>query len=135
MSDKGVIRNKKAFRQVNSFAGLVRRRGIYPTDIDGLIDYNGRAFVFMEGKYIGTEMPLGQRKALQNVCCSLCLANRPSIVIVFEHASEFDNDVEVSGCIVREIFFNGKWHDPGFRTVIDVIEKFEEWAEASGLRL
>ena len=47
--ERGKIRNENHAKQLNDFSGLLRRRGITPTDIDGLIDYSGRAFIHWKG--------------------------------------------------------------------------------------
>jgi hypothetical protein len=50
--ERGKIRNEKYAKQLNDFRGLLRRRGITPTDIDGLIDYNGKAFIFQSKRFL-----------------------------------------------------------------------------------
>lgn len=47
---RGEIKFIDRYKQLISYEGLERHRKITPTDIDGVIDYNGNAFIFLEGK-------------------------------------------------------------------------------------
>jgi len=47
---RGLIKYPSRYKQLISFEGLERHRKITPTDIDGLIDYAGNAFFYMECK-------------------------------------------------------------------------------------
>jgi hypothetical protein len=51
-------------------------RGIRPTDVDGMVEINGR-FLFLEEKRAGVRLPEAQRLAL------LKLSQRPGITTVF----------------------------------------------------
>jgi len=61
-----LINHPKRAKQIISFEGMERRRGIIPTDIDGFIDYKGGVFVYMEAKLVGADVPDGQRWALES---------------------------------------------------------------------
>ena len=65
--DRGEIKHKDRARQLLMFSGMIRRRGITPTDLDGIIDYNGKAFVLLEGKFHGAPFLKGQKLALENI--------------------------------------------------------------------
>ncbi len=82
---------------------------ITPTDIDGLIDFHGKCFVFIELKYKDSPVPFGQKLAIENVLKSL---NKPAIGIVASHDMPTDRDVDVKACLVREYFYKSNWHVP-----------------------
>lgn len=67
MAERGVIRNLAYTRQRADFRGL-RFGTITPTDIDGLIEFEGRCCIFMETKHGDTDLPRGQRLALERNC-------------------------------------------------------------------
>lgn len=67
MADRGVIRNLAFTRQRADFSGL-RFGTITPTDIDGLIEFEGRCCIFMETKHGDADLPRGQRLALERNC-------------------------------------------------------------------
>jgi len=122
---KGKIIFRDRALQVNDFSNLVRHRGITPTDIDGYIDYNGQAFLFLEGKYMGADLPTGQRISFEHLVNKI---SAPAACIVFEHQTEIGQDVEVSACMVREYYYAGMWYKVNdFRTVIEQIENFEHF--------
>lgn len=56
---RGIIRHRRRRLQVNDFS-VLRYGRITPTDIDGFLDFGGRAFVFIELKHGDVPaMPLG----------------------------------------------------------------------------
>lgn len=69
MSEPGEFRN---IRNTNlpSFVGL-RYGTISPTDIDAVIEYHGKAFIFIEAKYKDAEIPEGQRILFVRLCDAL----------------------------------------------------------------
>jgi hypothetical protein len=55
---KSKIRNPKKMRQLIDFKGLELDGGIYPTDIDGLIELRNREYIILEVKHRGAAVPL-----------------------------------------------------------------------------
>jgi len=84
--------------------GLLRVRGIYPTDIDGLIDYGGRSFVYMEGKTITAQLKKGQKMALENIVNSHNKAGHTSVAIIYRHNTRVSEDIQVKSCFVSAVF-------------------------------
>ncbi len=129
-SQRGNIKNKGRAQQINSFSGLIRRRNITPTDIDGIIDYNGKAFVIIEGKHGNAELPKGQRMALENLANAMLDGNKKVVVIVFRHnVHDINQDVNVSIQLVTEIYFKRKWFSTNEKNVLQVIEIFEKYCD------
>ena len=147
--ERGVIKFKARAKQLNSFRDLLRHRNITPTDIDGLIDYNGKAFIYLEGKMKNKTLDIGQKKALESVVRSHWRAQNPSIVIYFWHDTPSDCEVQVAWMFVKMIFtikpitcLTGKqhqteinWYHPQTQTttVKQAIEYFEEQFKHIGL--
>lgn len=129
--ERGVIKNRDRQRQIHDFSKLKRLRNITPTDIDGLIDYEGKHFIYLEGKVRGNDLFYGQRLALENAIKSHCNAGHPSIAIVYEHWIPSYMDVDVAMCNVSKIysFRNGdfSWQSAeGNCNVLDLVDYFEE---------
>jgi len=145
-AQRGVIRNIKRASQINNFKDLLRpsliskNKTITPTDIDGLIDYGGRAFVYIEGKMRTKQTEQGQRMALENVISSHAKAGHPAMAVIFEHDTTADQQVYVAHCFVRGIYceiqirslcgssYGGNWWWPQRKNikVIEAIECFEK---------
>lgn len=125
--ERGDIKFKGRAKQINSFVGLIRRRNITPTDIDGIIDYGGKAFIILEGKYGDAELPKGQKMALENLANTILEAKKKSLVIVYRHhVHNVNDDINVSKQLVSDIYFKRKWFEIGFdKTVLQIIEIFE----------
>lgn len=147
--ERGVIHNKTRAKQLNSFKDLLRMRNITPTDIDGLIDYNGRAFIYLEGKFGKDKaLDMGQRLALEHVVDSHWRANNPSMVLLFWHDIPAECEVPVGFMFVKGIYtikqiacLTGRrhgmthWYFPQSETikVKEAIEYFEETFKSIGL--
>ena len=147
LKERGVIRNVNRAAQLNNFKDLLRRSPlsgnmtITPTDIDGLLDYNGRAFVYLEGKVIGNKTGDGQRLALENMVNSHHKAGNPAMALIYKHNTPVTEQVPVAYCFVHGIYCHrqignlchtryngGYWWWPQTKTikVLTAIENFEK---------
>ena len=132
---RGKIRNKLHALQVNDFSGLVRHRGITPTDIDGYIDYNGNAFLIMEGKHIRAAECTGQKLALKNLVDAINEAGKLACAIIYEHRIGDGQDIDVAGCLVLQVYWKGSWRKESNRTVLQFVEAFENYAYSQGIKI
>jgi len=123
--DRGKIRNIDSYKQLISYEGMMRHRKITPTDIDGLIDYAGNAFIFLECKMKGKDMDYGQRRAYENIIDALYESGKPSCCIHFEHEMGIDDIIIAKDCKVVEIYFQHEWR-PYHNTVLNTIELIEK---------
>jgi len=129
-TQRGNIKHKARAQQINSFSGLIRRRNITPTDIDGLIDYNGKAFIILEGKYGDAELPKAQRMALENLANAMIDGSKKVVVIVFRHnIHNVNQEINVSLQPVTEIYFKRKWFPITLKNTLEVIEIFEKYCD------
>lgn len=64
---KSKIQNPKRMKQLIDFSGLELDGGIYPTDIDGLIEYHNSEYIIIEVKHGNANVPYGQRLALRRM--------------------------------------------------------------------
>jgi len=133
---KSLIKNKDRARQLMLFDGLVRHRGISPTDIDGLIDYKGNAFILLEGKLTGTPILNGQKMAIENLCKAIISGGKECIALVFEHQTKSSNDIFVKNCLVRKIYISGCWRDPKFNiSVIQAVDLIEAYFKQKNIEI
>ena len=121
---RGRIIHRERAKQLRDFRGL-RFRNITPTDIDGLIEYQNKAYIFIEVKCVGVELPYGQKLALERLCDDL-QKTKPTIIIVCQHntPSETDIDVAIAGVVAYRT--NGMWRNISGITVKQMIVKFLE---------
>lgn len=103
-AERGVIRNKERGKQLNSFKGMIRKRNITPTDIDGFIDYAGSAFIYLEGKIEKAEFVEGQKRALMAAVLSHWKAGHPSMALLYEHNVPATEEIPVGWMIVKAVF-------------------------------
>jgi hypothetical protein len=106
-----MIRNREYGAQVRDFSGLCIGT-ITPTDVDMLIEYHGRYFIFAETKYGDMDLPFGQRLALERLCDATEGGNRPSILFVTSHHAGTDMDIDMAHTIVTEYRYRGEWRTP-----------------------
>lgn len=102
---KGVIRHREYGTQCRDYSGL-RFGNITPTDLDGLIEYHNRGYVLIETKYKHTQLPGGQRLALERLCDDLQKV-KPTLLVVASH--EANGDIDVANTEVSEFRFRGTW--------------------------
>jgi hypothetical protein len=102
---------------------MVYDGGITPTDIDGLIEYDGKCFVFFELKLDDAPLPSGQRKALMRLVDDL---SKPSILIIAWHNIEDPSiDIDVALAIVSHYYYGGKWYSPmNMITLKELVDRF-----------
>jgi hypothetical protein len=104
---RGIIRKRDAARQIRDFSGM-RFGTITPTDIDGLIEYHGKAYVIIETKFGDTDVPIGQFKALERMCDDLQKV-KPTLFIIARHNCPPEQDIDFSKCIVEKYRWRGEW--------------------------
>ena len=135
-TERGDIKHRDRAKQINSFAGLIRRRNITPTDVDGLIEYNGNVFIMLEGKYGDAELPKGQRMALENLANAILDGKKKVVIIVYRHYIQNSNqDVIVSEQFVSDVYFDRKWKKIGGYNVLQTIERFENYCDLNNFKI
>ena len=107
---RGAIHNKKRYKQLFDYSGLLLHRNITPTDIDGLIDFGGNAFIYMEAKLIDAEVKMGQRIAFENIVKSHEKAGNKAIAIIWRHNVPEDEIIQAHTKFVDEYFINHTRH-------------------------
>lgn len=105
---RGEIVNRSRAAQLVDFSGL-KIGNITPTDIDGLIEYQDKLYIFFELKYQGKDLPKGQALAAIRLIDSL---NKPSVFIVADHDADIGTDVDAAKAIIRSYYYSKKWHTP-----------------------
>lgn len=106
--NRGKIRNVRYAEQIIDFSGL-RFGNITPTNIDGYMDFWGKAHVFFEAKHLGSIPPIGQKLAFERVADPLAPF---SIYIIAEHDSPFHEQINAAETIVSTVRFLRKWIVP-----------------------
>lgn len=129
LNDRGVIRYIERAQQINDFSGL-RYGNITPTDIDGLIEYRNKAYIFFEIKYMEAELPFGQRLAMERMVCDTSAKGKRSIALIAEHGvHDVNKSVPVAQCQVREYYHCKfrRWMPPkNLITVRELVDLFVE---------
>jgi len=122
MQKNYTIKHADRQRQINDFINL----DIGATDVDGIIEYKNKAYIFFEIKYKDAKLSLGQRIALERLVNDTAKLGKKSILLVAEHQTHDTADnVDVASCKIRCFFYAGKWTTPDNAiTVNDAVTKF-----------
>ncbi len=115
------VTNRQAAARLMDFDG-VEWGSKKPMDLDLLVDFGGRAFVFAELKTEGTDLTLGQRLALENLTQRAQDGGAEACALWAWHPPG-DGDVLVRDAKVVEVFWRGKWWN-GRETVRETIDGF-----------
>ena len=119
---------------MKDFSGL-RFGKITPTDIDGFVDFNNKAFVIFEIKYGSADMPFGQRLGYERLCDACESSGIHTIVILAHHQVDAPNDIDVASLAVSKVRFKRQWRTPNVpHTVRSAFEAFMAWVEKEGSR-
>ena len=106
-----LIQNRKRAKQLIDFTGL-KFGNIYPTDIDGVIEYKNKAIALFELKHGDAELPEGQRLALRRMIDDSRAAGKEAVLFICEHyVDDCNKDIDASETIVRKFYYNGEWYD------------------------
>lgn len=123
--ERGAVRNRGHYTQLKDFTRL-RYGLITPSDIDGVIDFQNKAFVFLELKFSGAQMSFGQRLMYERICDACETGGVPSIVIVADHKSGLDEMIAAHDLPVIQIRYQRKWFRPHpGDTVKNVVDRFQ----------
>lgn len=128
ISDRGVIRNRVYANQVRDFSGL-RYGNMTPTDFDMVLDYHDKCWAYGEFKYKDTELPFGQRLALERQCDDMAKV-KPALAIIASHDCAPSEDIDCANTVVSEFRFRGKWRvTETVTTTRELIDRFFHWVE------
>jgi len=122
---RGTIISPDRARQIRDFSGLCFGT-ITPTDIDGLIEYHDMAYILIELKLVGTELPHGQKLALERLTDDL-RRTKPAICIIAEHNTiNPDEPIDAASAIVIQYRqHKARWREPHeLYTVREMIKGF-----------
>lgn len=119
--------NRERAMQLVDF-GSMKYGKLMPTDLDGLFDAKGKAWVIIEAKMHRKPLPFGQRLALERLADDLSNV-KPTVAVVVEHTHSIDEDIEIGKCVVREYRLDGQWHKPEQPTTLRLfVDKIlSEW--------
>lgn len=144
--------HRERAKQLISFEGMKRRGNLSPTDIDGFQEYNGKLFLYFEGKLNGKRMDVGQRCAFVNICEALeGNPNRVAWVLVFEHNTPLEEDVIAKDQNVIDVVSSiyPQWRTPqsedvvpkfvlddnGNITLLEAIKQIENWCYENNIKI
>ena len=111
MPERGVIKTREYGAQVRDYSRL-RIGNITPTDLDMLIEYHDKCFVFAETKFKNMVLPGGQSLALERLCDACERAGKPSILFVTTHNRGIGEDIDMDRTIITAYRYKFKWAVP-----------------------
>lgn len=123
----GMLLFKDRARQLIDFSSLSWGK-VHPTDIDGVMEFNGQKLVLMELKKEGRKVDMGQRLTLEHIADNWkSTEGNDAIVIYSEHnVYDTDEDVDIGETMVKEVYWNKKHYnyENQNRTVRSVVWAF-----------
>jgi len=144
--------DRQRARQLHSFEGMTRRSNLKATDIDGFQEYNGKLFIYFEGKTVGKRMETAQGNAFVSMC-EILEGNPDQVkwVLHYEHDTLVEEDVIVKDQYVVNVLSSvyPEWRTPqssevvpkfeldsnGKLTVLDAIIQIEKWCHDNKIKI
>ena len=121
----GKIDYRSRAKQLTDYSGISYGK-ITPTDIDGVIDFRGQCFIFIELKLNETPVPYGQYKCFEAITNSIL---KPCLFIIAEHNAENPHsDIKAHEAKVRRCFCNRgyDWYRYINKPIKQLIDNFKE---------
>ena len=125
VTEKSRIKNPYYAKQLIDFQGLELDGGIYPTDLDALIEYHDTEYILIELKFEKAKVPYGQRLAIQRMVDDFTRAGKRAIALVAD--SDPRKPVIAAHCRVRELYYGeeSRWRAPTHElTVRQAVDDF-----------
>lgn len=103
-------------KQLICFDGIINEGKLGATDIDAIIEYKDKAYIFFEVKLVDAPMPDGQRLALQRLVDDIGSMGKKAVAAVVTHWTRPEEDIQLQHCLVREVYVSSerKWRTPNF---------------------
>ena len=130
--NNSLIKNRNRVRQVLDFTG-VQNGNMHPSDIDAVLEFDGKYLILIEVKFKGTEIPTGQKLLLERIAESgSVIRAKEAVVLKVEHDFKDDSkNIPLDKCIVTELWAKTKkWEK--LKTplpFIEVVNKLGEFWE------
>jgi hypothetical protein len=133
MAGKGIIENPELHFQSMDYRSMVRRRGIFPTDIDGCYDLEQTFYMFSEAKRLNTPIKSAQRSFFEGLMRMINMASKINnqylgVFIKYEHDTPVGELIVSAECNVTEIIDSEtlKWYRPDPpETFLDTVTRYE----------
>ena len=100
-----LINNEKRANQIIDFYGILPPP-LCLTDVDAAFEFHDIGYLFVEVKYNGKKLPVGQRKILERLTRRLASTDAKAVSIVVDH--NIVNPMEsimLCDCKVREVYW------------------------------
>ncbi len=127
------INSPDRMKQLIDFKGLEVDGCIYPTDIDGLLEYKDSEYIIFEVKYGSAAVPFPQKLAIQRMVDDFTKIGKQAVAFVCEHTvRDTDKPVVAAWCKVREIYYGGEkqWRAPDADiTVREAVNSFQRYSK------
>jgi hypothetical protein len=117
---RGEIYDRERAAQIRNFSGL-RWQNITPTDVDGLIEYHNKCYIFIEAKFGTGEVPFGQKLALTRLVDNL---RKPAVLFVAAHQTPPGQDIDMKTTLVSDFYFRRRWRSQDPVYLKDMIDRF-----------
>lgn len=126
---RGDVYFPERYAQQRDYSGL-RFGNITPTDIDGLIEYKNRAYVIVELKMAGSDVPPGQLLALERLHDDLMCNGKKVLCIIAHHQTPLREKIDVCQALVTQYRFAHRWQKvAGDITTGALIERFLNYVD------
>lgn len=82
------------------------------TDIDAMIEYKDKYYIFIEVKHTNGKLTTGQKILLERLVDSISNKKRKAIALVAKHSVRYPENIELTDCEVTDFYYKGVWKKP-----------------------
>lgn len=117
-----MIRNKLYMSQIVDFEGMQYGR-CRPTDIDLSIDFNRKVFVFVELKFKGTGLTVGQKIHLMALVDAIEAGGKKAYAILAEHETPSGESIMAGDSLPIMVYSQGRWEMATIDTLHELMQE------------
>jgi hypothetical protein len=105
---RGKEYNPRRAKQPKDYSGLCYGN-ITPSDLDGILEFKNKLFIFIEYKANGAPIQEGQKLCLARLANAIQSQKITAVSIIADHYGHIGEDIDCANAEVREFFYKGKW--------------------------
>lgn len=127
--NRGIIQDPKNFHQKVLFGGMKFGRCM-PTDIDAMMEFDGKLLIIFELKYGDAQIPFGQNLILTRLADAWQRDGGEAVLFLCRHLTQSGKDIQLATSNVTDVYYRGQWKPQKIvKQAKQMTEDVIRWAE------
>lgn len=106
--NRGIIQDPKNFHQKVLYGGMKFGKCM-PTDVDAMMEFDGKLLLVYELKYGDARIPFGQNLLLTRLVDAWQKDGTEAVLFLCRHMTPSGKDIQLSTSSVTSVYYKGRW--------------------------